>query len=323
MVPPLSELQNVPLSPLPRSCEQPAIPSLCFLCRAVCKWASTAPRLPHSPRAGGYALGRLRALLQFRCSRRVYPSRPPLRSLGERPPEHAQRPWTAASTAGSTPTPIPPLLRARMAVLCVLCGFLSFGTVTLCCAHGCRLKPLRKRSALCVLFKLRCAHAVKKIIQAHLLCAVNPLPRRVDLAVRLHSRHNCAGCHVHLARLFDDPLQGRPDVALASLEQSKRVRVPVDAGSVRQPEFLSNGCRRPPANEGTFDFLSLRMSADGAIPLVPSKASRRCEPSQSRHVTAWEMPRFTSNGAECDGCYGSETRNKSGTVDSSCINLSR
>ncbi len=92
-----------------------------------------------------------------------------------------------------------------------------------------------------VILKLRRAHAVEKIVQAHLLCAVNPLSRRIDLAVCLDSRHNCAGGHVHFARLFDDPLQGCPDVLLPFREQSQRVRVPVDAGPVCQSKFLRNG----------------------------------------------------------------------------------
>ncbi len=186
-----------------------------------------------------------------------------------------------------------------MAFLCVLCGFLSFGTVTLCCAHGCRLKPLRKRSTLRVFFKLRRAHAVKKIIQADLLCAVNPLTGSIDLAVCLNSRHNCAGGHVHFARLFDDSLQGRPDVALAFGKQPKRVRVPVDAGPVCQPEILSDGRRGAPANEGTFDFFSLRVSADGAIPLVPSKAhhpARRARLAHAAIVVRVALHRKDRNG---------------------------
>ena len=196
----------------------------------------------------------------------------------------AQRPWTAASAAGSTPNPFPPLLRARMAVLCVLCGLLSFGTVTLCCAHGYRLKPLRERSALCVFFKLRCAHAVKKIIQAKLLCAVNPLSRRIDLAYAWTAATTALSGHVHFARLFDDPLQCRPDVLLPFGEQSKRVRVPVNAGPICQPEFLRNGRWGTPADEGSFNFLPLLMAADRASPLVPAKVHRCIRSARLAHV---------------------------------------
>jgi hypothetical protein len=161
-----------------------------------------------------------------------------------------------------------------MPFLCVLCGFLSIGTVALCCAYGSRLKPLRKCSALCVFFKLRRAHAVKKVVQADLLCAVNPLSSRIDLAVSLDSRDNCARRHIHFTSLFYDPLQGCPDVALAFGKQPKRVRVPVDAGPICKPVFLSNGRRGAPAYEGRFNLFPLRVRADRASPLVSSKVHR-------------------------------------------------
>jgi hypothetical protein len=180
--------------------------------------------------------------------------------------------------------PLPPLLRSGRAVLCVLCGFLSFGTVIPCCAHCCRLKPFWQRSVPRVIIKLRRAHAVEKIVQAHLLCAINPLSRRVDLAVRLDSRDNRAGRHVHFARLFDDPLQRCPDVALASLEQSKRVRVPVDARPVCQPEILSNGRRRAPADEDRLNLFPLLVSSNRASPLVPAKAHRSARRARLAHA---------------------------------------
>ena len=125
-----------------------------------------------------------------------------------------------------------------------------------------------------VILKLRRAHAVKKIIQANLLCAVNPLSRRIDLGVCLHGGNHGGSGHVHFARFFDDPLQGRPDVPLAFWEESKRVRVPVDAGPVCQPEFLRNGRRGTPADEGCFDLFPLLMAADRTTALVPAKAHR-------------------------------------------------
>jgi hypothetical protein len=112
-----------------------------------------------------------------------------------------------------------------------------------------------------VVLKLFRADAVEKIVQAHLLCAINPLPRRVDLAIRLPCRDNRARGHVHFGCPLEDPLQRRADVAVALFKQSNRVRVPVDAGSVCQPVFFGDGCRGTPANERGFDFLSLAVGA--------------------------------------------------------------
>jgi hypothetical protein len=46
----------------------------------------------------------------------------------------------------------------------------------------------------------------------------------------------------------------------------------VDAGPVRQPVFLCNGCRGAPADERAFNLFPLFMAADKTRPLVPAKA---------------------------------------------------
>jgi hypothetical protein len=58
-------------------------------------------------------------------------------------------------------------------------------TVLRCSDWDCGLEPIRKGSRLCIRFQFVSTHAVEKIIQAHLLCAFNPLARCVDFAVGL------------------------------------------------------------------------------------------------------------------------------------------
>lgn len=71
-----------------------------------------------------------------------------------------------------------------------------------------------------VCLKLFRAHSFEKIVHVHLFAAVNPLSRRVDLAVSLDSGHNRTSGHVHFARPFDDSLQGSTDIPLAFGKQA-------------------------------------------------------------------------------------------------------
>jgi hypothetical protein len=69
-----------------------------------------------------------------------------------------------------------------------------------------------------VLLKFLGAHPVEYIVQVHLLRAVYPLARCIDLAVSLDRRNNGGRRYLNLSGLFDDPLQGCPDVPLALRE---------------------------------------------------------------------------------------------------------
>ncbi len=72
----------------------------------------------------------------------------------------AQRRVTASSQGEKPPAPWRTLWRAGVALLYVLCGVLSFGTVLPCCGHR-GPKPLRQCSRLRVGLQLLCAHAVE------------------------------------------------------------------------------------------------------------------------------------------------------------------
>jgi hypothetical protein len=90
--------------------------------------------------------------------------------------------------------------------------------------------------------------------------------------------NNRAGGHVYAVCPFDDPPKSRPNVPLALWEQPERVRVPVDAGPVRQPEFHCNRCRRAPANKCEFDLLPLNMGANRPLPHLIGHSFRSSEP---------------------------------------------
>ena len=89
----------------------------------------------------------------------------------------------------------------------------------------------------------------------------------VSLDCRDYSR--CG--NVHFARLLDDPLQCDPDVALALCEQSKGVRMTVDAGAVCESILPRNGGRTAPRDEIRLDLFPLGMRADGTVPPVASQ----------------------------------------------------
>jgi hypothetical protein len=91
----------------------------------------------------------------------------------------------------------------------------------------------------------------------------------------LDGRNYCGSGHINLTRLFNDSFQSRPDIPLALLKQSKRVRVPIDAGTVSESKLCCDGRRRTPADEGCFDLFPLLVSTDRTIPLVPAKAHSR------------------------------------------------
>ena len=118
----------------------------------------------------------------------------------------------------------------------------------------------------------------------------------------LNGGNNSLRSQVHFSRFFDNPFQSRPHVVLALLEQSKRVRVPVDAGPVRKPEFLCNGRRRAPADKGRLYLFALLVGADRASSLEPSKVHRCVRPALLAHalivvhlVSSWKAyysPRY-------------------------------
>src|ERR1700758_4873929 len=113
-------LHTVSLSLLQRLCAPQVVLEPCFLFRAECRWASTAPRLPHAPHVAAHANGRLASFLQGRCNREVYPSRPPLHSLAEQMPMPAPRPLTMPNQPEGFPTPCSQLWRSPAAFGCVL-----------------------------------------------------------------------------------------------------------------------------------------------------------------------------------------------------------
>ena len=129
-----------------------------------------------------------------------------------------------------------------------------FGSVP-CCAYS---------------LKLLNAHPVEEIVQAHLLCAINPLASRIDLRVSLDSRNNGGGGHVYFAGPLDDPLQCGADISLALCKQPEGVRMTVDAGAVCESIFPRNDSRATPRDEIRLNLFPLGMRADGAIPLVTS-----------------------------------------------------
>ena len=67
-------------------------------------------------------------------------------------------------------------------------------------------------------------HPVEKIIHRNRLCPVNPFTSSVYLRVGLDGSNHGGSGHVHLASLFNNPLQGRAEVPLALLEKSQGMR---------------------------------------------------------------------------------------------------
>jgi hypothetical protein len=100
----------------------------------------------------------------------------------------------------------------------------------------------------------------------------------------LNGGNNSGSSHADFSGILYSPLQSRPHVALALLEQSKRVRVPVDAGPVRKPEFPCNGHRRVPADKGRIYLFALLVGSDRESSLVPSKVHRCVRPSLLAHA---------------------------------------
>jgi hypothetical protein len=113
----------------------------------------------------------------------------------------------------------------------------------------------RGQNAICRIgFQFLTAHTLEKIVQAHVLAAVNPLSCRIDLAVRLDGSNHGRSRDLDLTRFLDNALQGSTQITLPLSKKAKCVCVPIDAATIRQPVLLGEGGRTAPIYKLRFDL---------------------------------------------------------------------
>jgi hypothetical protein len=90
------------------------------------------------------------------------------------------------------------------------------------------------------------------------LAAVNPLPCRIDLAVRLdRSDHGCSR-DLDLTRFLDDALQRSAQITPSFVKEPESMGVTIDAGSVCKSVLLGQGGRAAPSYKLRFDLRTMR-----------------------------------------------------------------
>jgi hypothetical protein len=106
---------------------------------------------------------------------------------------------------------------------------LELGNMSPQLPSGLALKPSWQCAISCVGIKFLVCHALEEIPHADLLVSVHPLPRAIDLAIRLNCGDHGGTGYLHLANPLDEALQCGSYILLPLFEQPKRVGVSIDS----------------------------------------------------------------------------------------------